>query len=62
MQNEKPMDMEQLADWFGVSVPTVRNWLRDGVPCLRPSPGVVRFNLSEVVEWSKKHSNDQAAV
>lgn len=51
--SEKPMDVEQLADWFQVSIPTVHRWLRDGAPCLRPSPGVVRFDLVAVTEWAK---------
>lgn len=57
--SDKPLDMNELADWFGVSVPTVKRWVRDGVPCLRPSPGVVRFDLAEVIEWAK---TDKAAV
>ena len=51
--DNKPMDVEQLADWFQVSIPTVHRWLRDGAPCLRPSPGVVRFDISAVTEWAK---------
>lgn len=51
--SDKPMDVEQLADWFQVSIPTVHRWLRDGAPCLRPSPGVVRFDLASVTEWAK---------
>lgn len=60
--SNKPMDVEQLADWFQVSIPTVHRWLRDGAPCLRPSPGVVRFELDAVVEWSKSRPAEKAAV
>lgn len=60
--NEKPMDVKQLADWFQVSIPTVNRWVRDGVPCLKPSPGVVRFNLIEVIEWAKLHRDQEEAV
>jgi len=60
--SEKPLDMNELADWFGVSIPTVKRWVRDGAPCLRPSPGVVRFDLTEVIEWCKSGKADKAAV
>lgn len=55
--NDKPMDIFQLSEWFQVSVPTVHRWVRDGCPCLRPSPGVVRFHLADVVEWSKRRED-----
>jgi phage terminase Nu1 subunit (DNA packaging protein) len=47
------MDRKELAAWFKVSLPTIDRWIREGVPCMKPSPGVVRFELSEVVEWAK---------
>lgn len=51
---EKLLDTKALAEAFQVSVPTVKRWIADGVPCMRPSPGVVRFRMSEVVEWAQK--------
>lgn len=60
--SEKPLDINELADWFGVSVPTVKRWVRDGVPCLRPSPGIVRFDLAEVLEWAKAGKAESKAA
>ena len=51
--SDKFLDTEQLAERFQVSVPTVQRWIRDGVPCLRPSPGVLRFDLAYVIDWAK---------
>ncbi len=60
--SEELMDIRELAGWFKVSVPTVNRWVRDGVPCLKPSPGVVRFRLAEVIEWAKVGKAESKAV
>lgn len=40
----------ELAGRLRVQVDTVRRWAREGrIPCLRPSPKVVRFELGQVV-------------
>lgn len=46
------VDTEQLAELFGVSPATVRRWIDSGMPVLRPSPGVLRFDVQACVEWS----------
>ena len=43
------VDAEAVADRFGVTVPTVNRWVREGrIPYFRPTQRVVRFDLSEV--------------
>jgi excisionase family DNA binding protein len=38
-----------VAERFGVTVPTVRRWVREGrIACIRPSRRVMRFRLSDV--------------
>ena len=40
---------EVLATHFGVTVSTVRRWVRNRVvPCIRPSRRIVRFRLQDV--------------
>lgn len=60
--NNDLLDTNQLAAHFQVSVPTVHRWIRDGAPCLRPSPGVVRFNLSDVLAWSRARAERETAA
>ena len=60
--NDKLIDRNELAEYFGVSVATIDRWIRDGVPTIKPSPGIVRFDLSEVVAWAKSRTIDRAAV
>lgn len=43
------VDSREIARIFGVSISTVRGWVRAGlVPYLRPSRRVVRFNVADV--------------
>lgn len=56
------LNRQELADHFKVSLPTVDRWIRDGVPCMKPSPGVVRFDLSEVVAWAKSGKAESKAA
>jgi excisionase family DNA binding protein len=58
----KLLDRKELATHFGVSLPTVDRWIRDGIPALRPSPGVIRFDLADVIAWAKANAQDEAAV
>lgn len=49
MQSDKLLTPKELARHFGVTVPTVRRWVREGrVPFIRPSHRTVRFRLDEV--------------
>lgn len=43
------VEIQQVADHFGVTVKTVRVWLREGnVPAYRVGPHLLRFDLDEV--------------
>jgi excisionase family DNA binding protein len=49
--DENLMDMKQMTDLFRVSKQTIRRWIKSGMPCLRPSGGVSRFRLNDVMDW-----------
>lgn len=49
----KPMDIAELAAHFSVSKRTVRNWMEAGMPVLHPSPKVIRFDATQVIDWMK---------
>ena len=59
---DKIVDRRELAAHFKVSIPTVDRWIRDGIPVMKPSPGVTRFDLDEVIAWAKNHHSTKAAV
>ena len=41
----------QLAEQLGVTTATILSWARTGkIPCLRPTPRIVRFDLEAVIE------------
>ena len=43
------IDAEALAKHFSVTPETVQRWVRERrVPCVRPSPKVVRFRVADV--------------
>ncbi|MCH8806648.1 MAG: MerR family DNA-binding transcriptional regulator [Planctomycetes bacterium] len=47
--DEQLVNANVVADYFGVTVDTVRRWTRLGaIPSLRPSPKVIRYMISEV--------------
>jgi excisionase family DNA binding protein len=50
----KPMNIDELAAHFSVSKRTVRKWMEAGMPVLRPSPKIVRFDAEAVMEWMKQ--------
>jgi len=60
MMQPKPMDIDELAALFSVSKRTVRNWMEAGMPVLRPSPKVLRFDATQVMDWMK--TTERAAV
>lgn len=46
---EKLVTAKNIAERFGVTIDTVYSWTRQGrIPCIKPSPGTVRYDLIEV--------------
>lgn len=53
--------VEQYAQRHGVSTRTVRNWLRDGLPCERRRR-VVRIPVDVADEWLREHGDDKYII
>ena len=46
------LDKKQVAEKFGISVATVNNYMRDGMPYYKIGAGkLVRFKAEEVEKW-----------
>ena len=46
---------KQVAERFGISVSTVNNYMREGMPYYKIGAGkLVRFKLDEVEKWIKE--------
>lgn len=43
----------ELAERMRVSVATVDRLRKDGMPCVRFSPGTIRFRSREAMEWAE---------
>lgn len=52
-----------LCELFGVSIPTVDGWLRDGCPCIsRGGRGVAsEFNTADVSQWLREKARQEGA-
>ena len=51
MTDNDLMDAEQLGRRLGLTEGTVRSWAAKGlIPCLRPTPKVLRFEFSRVLQ------------
>ena len=46
----------ELKDKLKVSLPAIRKWTRNGMPCRRLGGRLVRFELASVVAWLEKKS------
>lgn len=44
-----------LAEAVRVSPRTIDNWTRNGMPHLKLSPRMIRFDLGEVLNWMRSH-------
>lgn len=47
----KPLTIGEVAAHFRVNERTVRRWINRGCPAMRPSEGIIRFDLDEVTRW-----------
>lgn len=44
------MNKQQVAEWLGVCVKTIDNWLFEGwLPVIQPSPRIQRFNPTQIL-------------
>jgi excisionase family DNA binding protein len=48
------MSVEQLAEYLGCSKPTIYNWLKEGLPCVKKD-GRPRFYRKDVNEWMREN-------
>lgn len=48
------LDKKQVAEKFGISVSTVNNYMRQGMPFYRIRGKLVRFVYEEVEKWIKE--------
>ena len=49
------LDKQQVAEKFGISVSTVNNYMKDGMPFFKIGAGkLVRFSSDEVEKWIKE--------
>lgn len=52
------LSKKQVAERFGISVSTVNNYMREGMPFYKIGAGkLVRFNAEEVERWIKENKN-----
>lgn len=58
--DNKPLNTEEMAALFSVSTLTVRRWIKAGMPVLRPSPGVLRFDAQACIDWAAQRTEDAA--
>lgn len=45
------LNSKQLRKRLNVSYQTIINWRKDGMPCIKIGYNMIRFNLSEVMQW-----------
>lgn len=63
MDDEKLLTYKDLEKRFGVTRQTVWNWVRGGLlKAVKPSPGTVRFRLSDVREMEKEKEVSREVV
>jgi len=50
----KLLSPDELARWLGVEKETVHTYVsRDGLPCVRLGPKLLRFELQAVMQWAR---------
>src|SRR5690349_2145226 len=54
---------EQVAEWLGVELETIHTYVsRDGLPCLRLGPKLLRFELPAVMQWARTRGRNLPAL
>ena len=53
---------DQLAQWLGVERETIHTYVsRDGLPCVRLGPKLLRFELAAVMKWARTRGRNLAS-
>lgn len=50
---------KEVADRFGISVSSVNNYMRQGMPYYKIGSKLVRFNPEDVEKWLKEKANNE---
>ena len=50
---------KEVAERFGISVSSVNNYMRQGMPYYKIGSKLVRFSSEDVEKWLKKKSNEE---
>ena len=53
------LSKKQVAEKFGISVSTVNNYMRQGMPFYKMGGKLVRFVSEEVENWMKQRKEDE---
>ena len=61
MDEHKYITAKQLADILGVHRNTLINWCREGMPALRISRKIIRYDLAAVIKWAREREEQRGA-
>lgn len=50
---------KEVADRFGISISSVNNYMRQGMPYYRIGSKLVRFDLEDVEKWLKENGKHE---
>ena len=50
---------KEVAEHFGISVSSVNNYMRQGMPYYKIGSKLVRFNPEDVEKWLKEKANNE---
>ena len=50
---------KEVAERFGISVSSVNNYMRQGMPYYKIGSKLVRFNPEDVEKWMKEKANNE---
>lgn len=50
---------KEVAERFGISVSSVNNYMRQGMPYYKIGSKLVRFNPEDVEKWLKERANNE---